>query len=272
MTVTRPILAFLLAALSGGSALASDFSKMGDPTYARVVLISDARRLELDCAGLALSGFDEAGLNQPLSREQAKQLGDAVTARLATELGGKEAAASFLDNKAAFLIPYGDDELQKEVTEKRKSLEPECQAIYSAAKSGQLDGVLQAASPQPLALPDIDTCLAYDLIAQKDPEYESYSILGESDRDLYNIIVGPTGEARTAKEAVVAKMASGMANITPAMAKTKLVWPCMPVYIEELKKHPGAFPSDEFDEAQDDEGEQTAQEAAAPDQPPPEKP
>lgn len=241
-------------------AAASDFSQLAEPAFGRMMLLTADRHKEANCAALAFLPFwkpevievMEAGTDEEaeaigedaapappqitfemlLTEPQAEQLKAAVLLRLQSDIGDDKWAAEALEQAYNRLAPnwdYSQENIER-TRRYREELKPECQAIFDAVAADQLERQLSPASAEPIALPDVDTCLAYDLIARKSDSYEQLSYLHEEGpTDLYTEIVGPKGPKRRAKEKEIAALADTIRDVSPDVASSRLI-ACMPVF------------------------------------------
>ena len=95
-------------------------------------------------------------------------------------------------------------------------------------------------SPAPIVLPDVDTCLAYDLIGQKSTEYHDFADFLHSDVNgdsMYEMLLGKKGAKRSAREKAIEAKAETM-EITPQLAALRML-ACVPVFAKEfVRLHP----------------------------------
>ncbi|HMS19779.1 hypothetical protein [uncultured Sphingorhabdus sp.] len=260
-------LALLLALPPISPATASDFSELANPAVGRSILLGSERRQEVDCAALANLPFQEndiieiadAGAGQDvqnidtlsasenryeefLGKADAERLKDAVIVRLASDLGEAAVVSDFFGAAMRRMTPSWErsteDIARKEAF--RKAIAPKCSAIFNAAHEDRLQEVLMVPSLTPIALPDVDTCLAYDLIGQKSPEYHDFADYLHSDMDggsMYEMMLGKKGAKRSAREKAIEAKAAKM-DITPQLAALRML-ACLPVLAEEFRRlHP----------------------------------
>ncbi|RDV07212.1 hypothetical protein DXH95_07535 [Sphingorhabdus pulchriflava] len=252
-------------------AAASDFSGLANPAFGRSILLGSERRQEADCAALAYLPFQETdiidiadaeaaedaptgdrNINTPpasenqfdefLSKADAERLKNAVIIRLASDVGDEAVAYDLFGSLMWRMTPSwegsAEDIARKEAF--RKAIAPKCGAIFNAARDDHLQEVLTAVSATPISLPDVDTCLAYDLIGQKSSEYHDYADYLHSDRDgdsMYNLLLGKGGAKRSAREKAIEAKAVQI-KITPQLAALRML-ACLPVLAEEFRRlHP----------------------------------
>lgn len=264
-------LAFTLATLSLVSVLppgakASDFSELANPSFARSMMIDAERNKESFCAALAylpyreLEIFDvqdepiepldapptlkaapdaepipEDEFEKLLTKEQAVTLRDAVLLRLASDIGNANMAYVLFESRAMILAPEAWNEAEdfEHKATTRERFKADCAPIYAAVANGSLEKALSPASAAPIALPDVTTCLAYDLIARNSPEYETMGF-GNFHRDgLYKKLVGPKGTKRRLREKEIAARAASLPDVQPEVAARRLM-PCIAVFATEL--------------------------------------
>jgi len=136
---------------------ASDFSKLAEPAFGRSMLISAVRERQKECAGLALY-WSERG--QSPGTVAAKRLADAVTRRLAIEIGDAVLARSLVEGKAAgYADPTKTEPFWVEV---RDYLTQKCEPYFAAASKGDAE-LAATLGPMPnalLELPSAEQCLA----------------------------------------------------------------------------------------------------------------
>ncbi len=303
MTPAKIITPMVIAALLLPAPLASsDFSQLGEPAFARSLMISAERQLELQCAALAYlpyrkvevldvledaegeafepieepsstppldekSGPPKSGHQPPLKNEpfvvpppvvieaprsniayekllnknEAEQLKAAVLGRMVSDIGDAEMAEEdFYRRMWGFEVPEWDSsaDYAAERAAARDAYKQRCQPIFAAARTNQLETALTPPSAAPIALMDVDTCLAFDLIAKASPDYRQYSILSDDrDEELYTMLVGPKGQNRKAREQKIASLAVSMGKVDPKLALTKAI-PCLATYMTEIRKKP----------------------------------
>lgn len=80
-------------------AAASDFSKLGDPAFARALLIGHQRMLESTCASIAIHRPQAVGNVAPAD---AKVMSELVAQRLIAEIGVEKDAREFLEDRAGW--------------------------------------------------------------------------------------------------------------------------------------------------------------------------
>jgi hypothetical protein len=128
---------------------------------ARMALISEARELEVRCAGLAIN---EAKRHRSLSLKQAKTLFDAVSERLGSDLGS-DIHGMIQASRGA--LHWSDSTIAAATLAKERApLLRQCAPILRAARTGVVDKVLSAPSPAPLKLPDLEMCRGYAVEAK----------------------------------------------------------------------------------------------------------
>lgn len=145
------------AALSSASLGATDYSKMFEPPYARLHLLTGQRMRQMECAGLALH-FRDARPN--FSKEMAGRIADAVTRRVAADLGDAKTAREFVEGKA-----YNHSSPTYSAAERAEItgiIEGQCRSLFDAAEKGdsELEAALGPIPSKPLELPDPGQCLA----------------------------------------------------------------------------------------------------------------
>jgi hypothetical protein len=245
-------------------AAASDFSQLAEPAFGRMMLLSADRHKEANCAALAflpfwkpeVIEFMEAGADEEaesigedaapavpqitfeklLTEPQAERLKAAVLLRLQSDIGDEKWATEAFEHAHNRMAPswdYSQENIER-TGRYREELKPECQSIFDAVVADQLEGQLSPASAEPIALPDVDTCLAYDLMARKSDSYDQLSYLHEDGPyDLYTEIVGRKGPKRRAKEKEIAALADTIKDVSPDVASSRLI-ACMPVFFAQF--------------------------------------
>jgi hypothetical protein len=266
-TVSLSVVLVVLSLIINPSAVASDFSQMGEPAFARSLMLSKERQNELNCAALASLPFhqrqnlemislpeDEPPISetdrsivastpkaeprppivyeQLLSETDAEHLKTAVMRRLVSDIDDQKMATEHFGMRLSRLMEDWDTSAEGlvRIAKRREDMKSACREIFIAARSGDIEKVLTPSSIEPIVLPDIDTCLAYDLIAKKSPDYADYNFLHEDHGgSLYDMIVGPKGPRRKARETEIAEKASSLGNIDATIAARSLIT-CLPTF------------------------------------------
>jgi hypothetical protein len=263
-----PIILTLFALIYGFAApvRASDFGQLGEPSFARSMLMSAERKNELLCATLAYLPYrkiavdvvdemliDEAGIEdtsskkQPLpkitfeellTKAQAETLKTQILTRVTSDVGDSAMAGQMFEGYYSYYTEDWDPS-EEEMAGRalnRKNAKKKCSDIFNAARAGQLETSLSPASTKPIALIDLETCLAYDLIARDAPNYREFAVLREDDDETYTKLVGPKGPKRKAREKEIAAHALTLGKVDPEYAAV-MQMPCLATYAIEFKKH-----------------------------------
>jgi hypothetical protein len=257
--------AFALIYGFAAPARASDFSQFGEPSFARSMLMSDERKNELLCSTLAYLPYrkivvdvvdemliDEPGLEDASSKQkqmpkiafeellneaQAETLKEQVLLRVTSDVGDSDMAGQMFEGYYSYYISDWDpsDEEIARVALSRKIGKEKCSDIFNAARTGQLETILSPASAKPIALIDLETCLAYDLIARDAPNYIDYAVFSGQNDEAYAILFGPKGAKRKAREKEIAAHALTLGTVKPEYAAV-MQMPCLATYAIEFKK------------------------------------
>lgn len=223
-------------------ARASDFSMMAEPPFSRIAFVSMERRLEVVCVHYgAYASRNEKGVTP----QESLTLRAAVTARLETELGSRDWAVKMLDFTDLNSPNFEAAEREAAFAE----LAPKCAPLFSALRAGTLPAALAPLSGSPIALPDIETCLAYDVLAQKlDPPVQD-NLFGTSGGDeMRSDLLGKTPEERAARSQRVAALAVGLPPIPRSQIELNVSFGCIYPMITEYRR---LYPNGD---AQDEEG------------------
>jgi hypothetical protein len=246
-------------------ARASDFSKLGEPSFARSMLISAERRIELSCATLAYLpyrkieadildemligevGLEDTGSKQKpmpkiafeklLTEPQAETLKAQTLLRVASDVGDRAIADQMFEGYYSKYIADWDptEEAIAKMALKRENAKEKCSDIFNAARTDQLETMLSPASAKPIALIDLETCLAYDLIARDASNYSELQVFRGDDDEIYTKLVGPKGPKRKARKKEIAAHALTLGTIKPEYAAAMQI-PCLATYVSEFKK------------------------------------
>lgn len=136
---------------------ATDYSKLFEPSFARLHLVSSQRVLQAECAGLAVH-LSQTG--SASDKAAASRLAEAVSRRLGTELGDAETGRAYVEGKAQnYVSPYYEPKTVKGIVE---IMEPKCRSLMALAGKGdhELDEALGPIPTAPLELPGTEQCLA----------------------------------------------------------------------------------------------------------------
>jgi hypothetical protein len=266
MRIVRVVLtAFALIYGFAAPAHASDFGQFGEPSFARSMLMSDERKNELLCATLAYLPYrkieadivdemliDEPGLEDTsnkqkplpkiafeelLTKAQAETLKEQILMRVASDVGDNDMAGQMFEGYYSYYTSdweLSDEEIAQKALN-RKNIKEQCFDIFNAARAGQLETILSPASAKPIALIDLETCLAYDLIGRDAPNYREYGVLRGDDDETYAILFGPKGPKRKAREKEIAAHALTLGTVKPEYAAV-MQMPCLATYATEFKK------------------------------------
>jgi len=221
--------ALILAAL-GGSARASplDVSEFD----ARMALISDARDLEVKCAGLAVA---PAKRHQSLTEVQALSLFEAVAQRLGSDLGS-DAHGMIQTGRAG--MHWSDATIPAATLAKERTiLLGQCEPILKAARAGTLEKVLSPPSPAPLQLPDLETCLTYAAAARKMPHEPSLSLLADQfEKAAESTLARPSEVERQRRDE--ASAAAKAITLSTQKLEAYLGWACLPALAAKATPNP----------------------------------
>ncbi len=234
MKCYRAMFTFVITLMVANSASASDFSGLADPGFARMSMLSPQRFLEVKCVAAANGALSDTIGTKPLNQAEAARLTKAVSERLATNLGSAKAAKDNLDMHVMWSSPeWGYDKVSlAEIRAERAEQFAQCTQIYAAARTDTLAATLEAPSDKPITLPDLDTCLAYDLLARPLPEYPDYGFVSERDNEVYERLMEPKGPVRTAHEAVIAKRAEELKGTAPQIILVRAGITCLATYMD----------------------------------------
>jgi hypothetical protein len=266
MRIVRVVLtAFALIFGFAAPAHASDFGQFGEPSFARSMLMSDERKNELLCATLAYLPYrkieadivdemliDEPGLEdssnkqkqmpkiafeEVLTKAQAEKLKAQILTRVTSDVGDSAMADQMFEGYYSYYTSDWDisDEEIAQKASTRKNVKERCSDIFNAARAGQLEAALSPASAKPIALIDLETCLAYDLIARDAPNYIDYAVFSGQNDEAYAILFGPKGAKRKAREKEIAAHALTLGTVKPEYAAV-MQMPCLATYAIEFKK------------------------------------
>jgi hypothetical protein len=237
MKCYRAMFTFVITLMVANSASASDFSGLADPGFARMSMLSPQRFLEVKCVAGANGALADTVGTKPLTQAEAARLTKAVSERLATNLGSEKAAKDNLDMHAIWSSPewaYDNEKLDR-IRADRSEQSAQCTQIYAATRSDTLAAILEAPSDKPITLPDLDTCLAYDLLARPLPDYKDYGFVSERNNEVYEQLMEPKGPARTAHEAVIAKRAEELKDTAPQIILVRAGITCLATYMDVIR-------------------------------------
>lgn len=199
MTIARLNIALYFAALVlGAPAQASDFRQIADPRFARSLLITAPRQLQVDCAGLALHRSETGAV----SGEAANRLADAVGRRLGIDVADPIFARNLIEDRAAgHADPTKTDRVWAEL---RRDLEAKCASLFAAASKSQADveAALGPVPTEPRELPNAEQCLAVARYAEETGAVEWSREMGELLQSARIERAGP--DERAAREKTVA--------------------------------------------------------------------
>lgn len=188
----------LLVALAVPQAVrASDFGAMAEPGFARWAFLSPERQLDILCVHYTnFAGRAHRGVTMA----EAQLLRSAVTKRLASELGSRKWAIKALEPRER----YDGREPDADYADMAGS----CAAHLAALRDGTIEAKLAPLGGDPIALPDLDSCLAYDLLARRsDPPIRDSMF---NDRELRDRLLGSTDDERKARAARAEAIAAAM--------------------------------------------------------------
>ena len=230
-----PQLPVVLALLCGSPLQASDFSRLAEPAYARIGLLSDERVLQVECAGLALHQVRE---KRSSNRAANQRFRAAVSRRLSADLGDDEVAESFIAAKAqnhsnAFYGP----ELLEQV---QKTLRSKCRGLIEAAERGEKDlsEALGQPASSPLQLPGPNECLAtFDYVIEQGTD--AGRVAEEGAAILRQHQVGGSDKHQVSDTNVTKTHLDGLRRSAPDRdALHSLILTCMPA-VQRAARHTG---------------------------------
>lgn len=199
------LLPLLIALALPQAAPASDFSAMAEPGFARWAFLSPERQLDIVC--VHYTGFASRA-HRGVTMAEAQLLRSAVDRRLSAELGSRKWALEMLEPRDR----YDGSEPDAGYADMAGT----CAAHLAALRDGSIEAKLAPLGGDPIALPDLDTCLAYDLLARRaDPPIQDNMF---NDQDLRDRLMGATGEERKARAA----RAEAIAASLPPMDRRRL--------------------------------------------------
>jgi hypothetical protein len=221
--------ALVIAAFSG-PARASSFEV--SEFDARMALISDARDLEIKCAGLAVV---QAKRRQSLSMAQAGMLFEEVAQRLGSDLGS-EVHGMIQAGRAG--LHWSDATIPAaSLAKERATLLHQCDPILRAARAGTLEKVLEPPSPAPLRLPDLETCLTYAATARKRLDDPRLRQLAERfEQAAQSRSVGPGEAARQPRDDQ--KLPAEYTKLSSQKLEAYLGWACLPALAAKARPNP----------------------------------
>lgn len=227
------LMALLAVQWTAIPASASDFSPMAEPPFSRIAFLSMERRLEIMC--VHYSAFASRN-GKGVTPTESLTLASAVTARLETELGSRKWAIEMIE-----LSDYADTQDEKADRDARYAgLAPKCAPLFSALRAGTLSAELAPLEGSPIALPDVETCLAFDLLAQKLDPPAPDNLFGKSGgTEMRSVLLGRTPEDRAARSQRVATLAVGLAATPRERIELIVSLGCIyPMIIEYRRLYP----------------------------------
>lgn len=208
-----PVLAALLAALLAAPSSGSDFSELGEPTFARTMLLTPARQHETQCVGAALASAHQG--SGKIATADAAAMAEALAARIATEIGDADRARDYVAGRGRSWLPHELDS-NEYVALKREGLEMalgQCAPYYARYAEGGVAGFLAGIEPAGglIALLSIEECLAVvDLSARL--EHSPYQ--KEDGHDIaQRLEQSLSPSARTARRVAVAAARTRLAQM-----------------------------------------------------------
>lgn len=213
----RAVIAIVAASLATTSAQASDFSKLGDPTFARALLTGHQRQLEATCVSMATHRPDAVG-NIPAA--DAKVMTELVASRLIEEIGVEKDAREILEERAGwFDSADGDSAASKKLkAEALADLAQKCTPLLDAYRTGGKAGFEAKLMPSRGLIPllSLPHCIALtEYVSARDP-YPMFSKeqLAEMDAMAHHgLSEGDTKSLDSAIEAERAALAKSKPDI-----------------------------------------------------------
>lgn len=165
--------AFLAAALTLAAqpALASDFSRLGDPAFARTLLLGQQRTLEATCASIAIHRPQVVGNVAP---RDAQVMGDLVAQRLIDEIGVEKDAREFLEDRAGWFDSndFDSTKSKKLKAEVLANFARKCAPLLDSYRTGGKAGFEATLLPSRGLIPllSLPRCIALtEYVSARDP-------------------------------------------------------------------------------------------------------
>lgn len=213
------ISAIVVAALMATSADASDFSQMGEPAFARMLLIRPVRQQEALCVGLADYRMRKGGA---LKFPDIEAMAEALASRLTEEIGDEKAARELVDARFGWFDAGAEDseEVKKLKEEVADQIGGRCEPLFSTYQRGGAAAFAQALDPSEGLIPllSMHRCIALaEYVSRIDP----HSMFKERDlKDLHRLArEGLSGAERKQLDAAIAKERATLSELKPDAAQ-----------------------------------------------------
>lgn len=163
--------AAISASLLAAPVQASDFSQIGEPAFARALLISPQRSLEIFCVSLA---FYEARNGGPFREADAQAMADALVNRLVDEIGEERNARELVDGRVGWFDSGERDSADTEALKKGVAAEigQRCKPLLDGYRSGGKAGFTAILAPSEGLIPllSLPRCIALtEYVSARDP-------------------------------------------------------------------------------------------------------
>lgn len=201
----------LLAAPSPGS----DFSQIGEPAFARALLISPQRSLEIFCVSLA---FNEARNGGPFREADAQAMADALVNRLADEIGEERNARDLVDGRVGWFDSGEQDSADTKALKKGVAAEigQRCKPLLDGFRSGGQAGFTAKLAPSEGLVPllSLPRCIALtEYVSARDPHP---MFKGKDLADLHKLAREGRSEAEIKQlDAAIAAERAKLASVKP---------------------------------------------------------
>lgn len=237
--LVRRLLSFAIAAgLAAGSALASDFSQLAEPSFARLSLLTAERQLQVDCAGLARFRSQTGKLPD---KRIADRLAEQVGRRLGADLGDSRLGLATIDGRAAgHSHPL---KANSEWVEIRRQMESQCSSLFAAAGQSEreLTAALGPVPTEPLLLPSAEQCLAVTTYGKETGLVNWSEEFGDTLRRA--LIANASPVERKAREGVVSAGVEYLRGLKlDAEHLEMMLMACFPAVSEAAKLIPPEMP------------------------------
>lgn len=173
------VLVIASIALLATPAISSDFSKLGEPAFARTLMLSGERQEEALCVSLALEQSRSTAL---FSADEAAVMVDIMIKRLVEEVGDEGHARELIDGRASWfdLADYEDPEHKKERADQKADFVKQCTPLFDAFRSGGAKAFAAKLKPTSGLIPllPLPKCLA---LAEYVPTVDPHSMFGKDE-------------------------------------------------------------------------------------------
>lgn len=136
----KRVLGLLLAVGVTAPSMASDFSELAEPSFARAMLLSPRRSMEAQCGALARA---DARLNRSMKAADAEAIAGEILRLLTAELGDSKRADELVSGERFGPHDYDDAETAKRRLADMDLIGKHCTPLFDAFRSGGL-AALQA--------------------------------------------------------------------------------------------------------------------------------